>query len=112
MLVSCFLAHEPNKHAPTSGTWQQLFPLPGISPSGSSVHGILQARILEWVTMPFSRGPSRSRDGTDLSSVCCTGKRVLYHEHRLASPHWGVACIFHSHRLTSLPEVLLEIAGT
>ena len=28
------------------------------SPPGSSVHGILQARILEWVAMPFSRGPS------------------------------------------------------
>ena len=28
------------------------------SPSGSSVHGILQARILEWVAIPFSRGPS------------------------------------------------------
>ena len=29
------------------------------SPPGSSVHGILQARILEWVAMPFSSGPSR-----------------------------------------------------
>ena len=28
------------------------------SPSGSSVHGILQARILEWVAMPSSRGSS------------------------------------------------------
>ena len=28
------------------------------SPPSSSVHGILQARILEWVAMPFSRGPS------------------------------------------------------
>ena len=26
------------------------------SPQGSSVHGILQARILEWVAMPFSKG--------------------------------------------------------
>ena len=26
------------------------------SPSGSSVHGILQARILEWVAIPFLRG--------------------------------------------------------
>ena len=32
------------------------------SPPGSSVHGILQARILEWVTMPSSRGSSRHRD--------------------------------------------------
>ena len=32
------------------------------SPPGSSVHGILQARILEWVAMPSSRGPSQPRD--------------------------------------------------
>ena len=29
---------------------------------GSSVHGILQARILEWVAMPFSRGSSQPKD--------------------------------------------------
>ena len=34
------------------------------SPSGSSVHGILQARILEWVAVPFFRGPSQPRDQT------------------------------------------------
>ena len=31
---------------------------------GSSVHGILQARILEWVAMPFSRGSSQPKDWT------------------------------------------------
>ena len=31
---------------------------------GSSVHGILQARILEWVAIPFSRDSSPPRDGT------------------------------------------------
>ena len=34
---------------------------------GSSVHGILQARILEWVSMPFSRGSSQPRDQTQVS---------------------------------------------
>ena len=34
------------------------------SPPGSSVHGILQARILEWVAISFSRGSSRSMDQT------------------------------------------------
>ena len=34
------------------------------SPPGSSVHGILQARILEWLAVPFSRGSSRPRDWT------------------------------------------------
>ena len=37
------------------------------TPPGSSVHGILQARILEWVTIPFSRGSSRPRDQTWVS---------------------------------------------
>ena len=31
---------------------------------GSSVHGILQARILEWVTIPFSRGSSHTKNQT------------------------------------------------
>ena len=34
------------------------------SPPDSSVHGILQARILEWVAISFSRGSSQSRDQT------------------------------------------------
>ena len=46
------------------------------SPPGSSVHGILQARILEWLAVPFSRGASRPRDQT---LVSCTGKQILYH---------------------------------
>ena len=37
--------------------------------SGSSVHGILQARILEWAAIPFSRGSSQSRDRTQVSRI-------------------------------------------
>ena len=37
------------------------------SPPGSSVHGISQARILEWVAFSFSRGSSRPRDRTHVS---------------------------------------------
>ena len=37
------------------------------SPPGSSVHGILQARILEWVALPSSSGSSRPRDQTQVS---------------------------------------------
>ena len=36
---------------------------------GSFVHGILQARILEWVAIPFSRGSSRPRDPTQVSCI-------------------------------------------
>ena len=44
------------------------------SPPGSSVHGIPQARILEWVAMPFSRGSSQPRDRTRVS---CTAGRCF-----------------------------------
>ena len=37
------------------------------SPPGSSVHGIFQARVLEWVASPFSRGSSWPRDWTQVS---------------------------------------------
>ena len=39
------------------------------SPPGSSVHGILQARILEWVAFHFSGGSSRPRDQTRISCI-------------------------------------------
>ena len=39
------------------------------SPPGSSVDGILQARILEWVAIRFSRGSSQSRDWTLVSCI-------------------------------------------
>ena len=43
------------------------------SPEGSSVHGVLQARILEWVAISFSRGSSRPRDWTQVA--CIAGRR-------------------------------------
>ena len=39
------------------------------SPLGSSVHGISQARILEWVAIPFYRGSSQHRDQTQVSCI-------------------------------------------
>ena len=45
---------------------------------GSSVHEILQARKLEWVAMPSSRGSSQLR-GWTISYVSCIGRWVLYH---------------------------------
>ena len=59
---------------------------------GFSVHGILQARILEWVAMPSSRRRSSwSRNQTDVSYVSCIDKRVLYHRCHLGSPKYHVA---------------------
>ena len=45
---------------------------------GSSVHGILQARKLEWVAIPSSSGSSQPRDGSHDSFLSCIGRRVLY----------------------------------
>ena len=44
-------------------------------PPGASVHGVFQARILEWVAISYCRG-SRPRDQTHLS---CIGRQILYH---------------------------------
>ena len=46
---------------------------------GSSVHGILQARILKWVDISFSRGSSQPRNRTSICFVSCIGRWVHYH---------------------------------
>ena len=59
------------------------------NPPGSSVHGILQARTLEWVTMPSSRGESSWR--SDWTWASCIGRTVLYHWATWEAPldNWG-----------------------
>ena len=57
------------------------------SPSGFSVHGILQVRILEWVAMPSSRGPCPPRDQTHVSYISCIGRQVLYPWCHVGSPN-------------------------
>ena len=52
---------------------------PHCSPSGYSVHWILQARILEWVAVPSSRGSSPPMDQTHVSYVSWNDRQVLYH---------------------------------
>ena len=45
------------------------------SPPGFSVYGIIQARILDWIAIPFSRGSSWPRDQTRISCASCmTGR--------------------------------------
>ena len=46
---------------------------------GSSVHEILQARILEWVAIASPKGSSQPRDRIHISYVSCLCRRVLYH---------------------------------
>ena len=56
---------------------------------GSSVHGIIQARILEGVAMSSSKGSVWPRDQTHVSYVSCIGRQVLYHERHLGSPEFN-----------------------
>ena len=70
-------------------------------PPGSSIHRILQARILEWVTIPFSRASSQTRDRTGVPTL--QGDSLLL-------SHWGINIIhfalllvkFHSVQFSSL----------
>ena len=49
------------------------------SPPGSSVHGIFQARIMDWVAIPSARGSSGPRDRTWVFYISCIGRQLLYH---------------------------------
>ena len=61
-------------------------------PPGSSVYGISQAKILEWVAISFSRGTSQSRDWIHIS---CTGSLPLSH---LRSPSQKNKCTYMARR--------------
>ena len=66
------------------------------SPPGSSIHGISQARILEWVAISFSRGSSQLRVWTHFS---CIGRQILYHWAMCMRPSSQVSAAF----LVTLP---------
>ena len=86
--VDCYLGHAcvPSHF---SCVWLCVTPV-DCSPPGSSVHGILQARPLEWVAMPSSRGSSWPRDRTHISCVSCIVRWVLDRYCHLGSPHYLV----------------------
>ena len=67
----------------------QLFVTPWTSPPGSSVHGIFQARILEWVVISFSRGSSWPRDQCKVSWISCIGSVQFSHSvvYNTSQPH-------------------------
>ena len=56
-----------------SCVWLFVTPM-DCSPPGSSIHGILQARIMEWVAISSSRGSSHPRDRTQVSYISCIGR--------------------------------------
>ena len=75
---------------------------------GSSVHWVLQARILDWVAMPFFRGSSQPRDWTCISYISSTSRRVLCHYCHLGSLFtvWKL-----THRLLKTKLWLLMVGG-
>ena len=56
------------------------------SPPGSSLPGVFQARILEWVTTSFSRGSSQPRYQTHISYISCIGRQVSFFFKQLVPP--------------------------
>ena len=72
---------------------------------GSSVNGILQARILEWIAIPFSRGIFQIQ-GLNLALLQC--RQILYCLSHQGSPYSHSMCI-HTHTSTHslLPWILL-----
>ena len=56
---------------------------------GSSVHGIFQARILEWVAISSSLGSSWLKDQSCVFWISCIGRLNLYHEPKYHSSLWG-----------------------
>ena len=58
------------------------------SPPGSSVQGILQARILEWVATPFSRGSSQPREPAFLMPSALAGGFIYQHCHLGSPMNW------------------------
>ena len=53
---------------------------------GTSVHGIFQARVLEWVAISIFRGSSQPRDWSHLCYASCLCRWVLYHRGHLEAP--------------------------
>ena len=76
----------------------------GCSPPDSSVRGILQARILEWVAIPFSRGSSQPRDWTWVSQI--TGRFFTIWATREAQSRLWVGHLNFSEPLFSLLQML------
>ena len=60
------------------------------SQPNSSIHGILQARKLDWVALPSSMGSSQPRDRNFISYVSCISRQVFfYHQYHNGSTHFG-----------------------
>jgi len=81
------------------------------SPPGSSLHGISQARILEWVAISSSRGSSRPKGETGSSYI---GRWILYCQSTRQAHVWGWIFIKNNSWIYSYNEefILLLHSGT
>ena len=75
-IVLLFLSHRVGLSNSFATPWT-------VAHRGSSVHGISQTRILEWVVISFSRGSSQPRNWTQVS---CTSRQILYHRASKEAP--------------------------
>ena len=91
--VFCFLFFHLGVPAKSLQSCPTLWDSMDCSPPGYSVHRILQARILEWVSMPSSRGSSKPRDQTCISYVFCISRQVLYLQRHMESLFFHVTSI-------------------
>ena len=71
-------------------------------PPSSSVHGIFQARILEWFAISYSRGFSWLRDRTHVSCISCFGRQILYHYHQSFPLIWQPSFYLHAGKWKNL----------
>ena len=82
---------------------------------GSSVHGIFQARILEWVAISYFRGSSWPRNWTHVSCVSCIGRQTLYHYRHLGSQnsntlrHLYILLLFYKWHFLPLMKTTLHL---
>ena len=77
----------------------QLCDCMDLSPPGSSVRGIFWARILEWVSMPSSRGPSGLRDRTSISCIFCNAGGFFF-----CLSLWGCPIYIYVYTCTYSPD--------
>ena len=96
-LASCcpqaklWLSHWPQSRVGSWWKWKSLSCAWLCDPMDYTVHGILQARILEGITFPFSRGSSQPRDRTQVSHI--TGGFFTSWARREALEYWSGSSI-------------------
>ena len=76
------------------------------NPPGFSVHGIFQARILEWVAISYSKGSSQPRDQTCISCISCISRQILYH-YTIWEARKARTCLIHC--CISIPRRVLNL---